>query len=231
MARKKRPCSKVTKRNPISFCYFKSDLLNGDFRIPMDDKVVTEYQWVDLKDMPNRLVDLFNLDLTKNKNSKILYSHASYLISTNIDQFTKEYFANIKTMDTLSGMEHTKTDNPYVFKVRFEPNMILAPVLTSTTTLSFPNDIERFHELKTINNSSFIIFTKSREFNKEVYQSDIITAITKEGKKVRIETLALGHITDTSFGFLDLKSKVKASEMLKAIKRQTPLGIQLFLKN
>jgi hypothetical protein len=223
-------CTMPTTESPISYCFFESDIVANQEMIEEELKIKTQFQWVDLEEIPQRLIDLFNLDNSKDPESKALLSHSNYLIKANIETFNANFFLNTRVMNSLTGMEYTQTDVKNVFKVRFDPGIIFAPVLLSTVTLSFPTDNRAYSELKSVNNSSFIIISSGRDFNEEVYQSDIITSFTREGENVRVETLALGHITDTSFGAFSFKSKIKAREMLKALKRQTPIARSVYIE-
>lgn len=224
-------CMKKDVKQSISFCFYESDIIAKQEIKEEESKIKTQYQWANLEQIPSRLIDLFNLDVSKDPESKVLLSHSNYLIKANIEKFNSDLFLNTNVMNSLTGMEYTQTEVKNVFKVRFDPGIVFAPILLSTVTLSVPTDNRAYSELKSVNNSSFIIISSGREFNEEVYQSDIITSFTQEGENVRVETLALGHITDTSFGAFSFKSKIKASEMLKALKKQTQIARDLYINH
>jgi hypothetical protein len=205
----------VTDR--FTYTLIKKENLESERLAPKSNELLTHYQWLQLKDLPQDYYNLFNIDHTTPKDSVIMLVKSSFLIKNTISNYNDNYFRESKNLGKLSGMEYNQTGSSS-FDIEFSPFPFYnieakAEVLTS-------HNNQDYEFLNIVKEDSFLVHLKSFAFTSDLYQSDIIGAFTMEGDLTRVDSVSFALLTDNELDsfFMNRKKSIMISKLKEQLK-------------
>lgn len=223
---------------PLSYTYAKKDkgqnyklttvvenVAANKQQRPEFNELLTHYQWLQLKDLPQSYYELFKVEHTTPKDSVILMVRSSFLIQNTISKYNENFYLSATNLERLSGMEY-KESGTSTFDIEFSPFPFYN--IEAKAKVLVPESKQDYDFLNIASDDSFLVHLKSYDFTSDLYQSDIITVFSPVDNLTRVDNVSFALLTDDEIDSFIMNRK--KSVMISKLKKQSKVMLKMYSK-